>query len=523
MNNNATFITFLTSGIGLTQARQRTAVTTHGFDTCQAFVNTSNDGIKDVFATISRENRNINNAGHRVYIRENVKQRFFGAKQEFQMRINCGAVMDQAYLTGLTANDIDTFVRKHNDWKVFKDSADSMSLPSVTIPKLVKGNWKVYSQAIKELLTRQRGTNSIPLIYVIRDNHGTYDDAHASTEEQLISCIQLNGGNYRSDNSNVWSLLSEHAVGTEAESIVNRYENTRDGRSAWRALRAHMESTSYLDNVKANAMAKLASAHYTGEKRNFGMINYYQVHSQAHNDLVLAGEPLSDGMKITHFLQGIKEDTAMNFAIATKSEPGVITFEDFYNSFSAKLSTKLTLTQGNQNNSQRQINALGTNYQGRGSGRGRYNGRGGGGRDNGGRHGRGSNRGRGGRGGRGRGYRYNPLGNSQRWQPRAGDYSHDEWNELTVEQKQRVRDLRNYVRSSQNNQHGSGQSNQQRNINQMNRDDGSLPSQIQLPPPPSQSQVTPPPQQGNDNGSIQAPAGRAGDAFSSGTRTGGRG
>ena len=296
--------------------------------------------------------------------------------------------MDQAYLTGLTTNDLDTFVRKHNDWKVFKDSADSMSLPSVTIPKLVKGNWKVYSQVIKELLTRQCGTNNIPLVYVIRENNGVYDDVYASTEEQLISCIQLNGSNYRSNNSNVWSLLSEHAVGTEAESIVTRYETTRDGRSAWRALKVHMESTSYLDNVKASAMAKLASAHYTGKKKNFGMVNYYQVHSQAHNDLVLAGEPLSDGMKITHFLQGLKEDTAMNFAIATKSEAGIITFEDFYNSFSAKLSTKLTLTQGNQNNSQRQINALGTN-QGQGSSRGRFNNRGGG--NSGGRYGRGSN------------------------------------------------------------------------------------------------------------------------------------
>jgi hypothetical protein len=73
MNSNPVFITFLTSGIGLTQARQRTAITTHGFDSCQAFIDTSHDGIKEVFATISRENRNINNAGQRVYIRENIK------------------------------------------------------------------------------------------------------------------------------------------------------------------------------------------------------------------------------------------------------------------------------------------------------------------------------------------------------------------------------------------------------------------------------------------------------------------
>ena len=54
----------------------------------------------------------------------------------------------------------------------------------------------------------------------------------------------------------------------------------------------------------------------------------------------------------------------------------------------------------------------------------------------------------------------------------------------------------------------------------MNRDDSSLPSQVQLPPLPAQSQVNPPSQQGNDAGSIRAPDGRAGDAFSSGSRTG---
>ena len=100
-------------------------------------------------------------------------------------------------------------------------------------------------------------------------------------------------------------------------------------------------------------------------------------------------------MKITHFLQGIKEDTAMNFAIAKKTEPGIVTFEDFYNSFSAKLSTKLTLTQGTQGGSQRQINAVNSNQQGRGQGRGRGFARGSGRRDNGGRFGR-FQRGRGG-------------------------------------------------------------------------------------------------------------------------------
>ena len=68
-------------------------------------------------------------------------------------------------------------------------------------------------------------------------------------------------------------------------------------------------------------------------------------------------------MKITHFLQGLKDDTAMSFATALKAEPGIVTFEDFYNSFSAKLSTILSLTQSASGNSQRQIIQCNTQQQ----------------------------------------------------------------------------------------------------------------------------------------------------------------
>ena len=88
MNNTGSFTNFLQNGIGLTTGRQRTAITNHGFDTCRGLIDTTNDGIRDVFSSISRANRDLNNASHRVYIREQVKQRFYGAKEEFLMRVS---------------------------------------------------------------------------------------------------------------------------------------------------------------------------------------------------------------------------------------------------------------------------------------------------------------------------------------------------------------------------------------------------------------------------------------------------
>ena len=79
-------------------------------------------------------------------------------------------------------------------------------------------------------------------------------------------------------------------------------------------------------------MNKISTAVYNGEKKKIGIIKYYQTYSEGHNDLVAANKPLSHGMKITHFLQGIKEDTAMKFVISSKSEAVITNFEEFCNS-----------------------------------------------------------------------------------------------------------------------------------------------------------------------------------------------
>ena len=58
-----------------------------------------------------------------------------------------------------------------------------------------------------------------------------------------------------------------------------------------------MESDSYVDNLESSAINKIGTAVYNGEKKNVGIVKYYQIHSEARNNLVSAIEPLSDGMK----------------------------------------------------------------------------------------------------------------------------------------------------------------------------------------------------------------------------------
>ena len=113
MNSAEIFTLFLTNGIGLDLPRQRAAITEYGYNTCRGLMDASPDGIKTVFDGISRANRDLD-ARSTVNIREQIKQRFYGARLEFLMRLTCGAEINEDYIRGLTTDHVDEFIRKHN-------------------------------------------------------------------------------------------------------------------------------------------------------------------------------------------------------------------------------------------------------------------------------------------------------------------------------------------------------------------------------------------------------------------------
>ena len=494
MDDPATFTDMLTNAIGLTQNRQRLAIIDNGFATAHGLATIGDSALDTLFKTIENQNRYANNANQRVNINITAKERLKALRAEFVMRSECDAQMVANELTIMDTNDVDILREKHRTWHESKKRASSVSLPNIDVPKLVKNNWKTFNQTFIETMSRVRGMNSIPISYVVRSTQvGDYNGAYESTEEQLLSCINLRGSNFNSDKQSVYSLLVQYTKGSEAETIVEKYAASRDGRRAFHAVKAHMESTAYMNNLRTEAMAKIQAAHYKGEMKEFGIAKYYTIHSNAHNDLDMSGETLSDRMKVTHFISGMKDATAINYAVMTKAENNAYSFEDFYNSFSAKLTTHITLSstqkQGARNISQVDTHG-GRGDTGRGRGRGGRDGRG---RGRGGRNYRGGYRG----GGRGRG-RGRDNYSAPHWQPRVGDYTDEEWYSLSHEQQQRVRDLRRFSRSQQGSTANISAAQSQQN------DDASIPSHV------------------GGNNSAAVPPGRAGDAFSASGR-GGRG
>ena len=210
---------------------------------------------------------------------------------------------------------------------------------------------------------------------------------------------------------------------------------------------------------------------------------------------------MSDGMKITHFCNGLKDLIAIHYAITTKSDPNVNTFKEFYNSFSAKLTSHITLTKATTtNNSNRSISDV--SHGGRGQGGRGFCGRGRG------RYGSYRGRGRGRGGSRGRGGHFFSLYTP--WTPEARDYTDEEWHNLRWNQQQRIHDLRRAINSQRNNK-DNPTSSDDRQINAMEstaRDAASIPGEVSV-----------------VGGSVPSTQGQAGDAFAPanrGSNSGGR-
>ena len=359
MDSPQVFTQVLTN-IGIAPPRNRAAIVTHGFDTFTQLGRCTKAALDELFDTIQSNNRHLDRPDQRVNMSMSMKTKLHAIRSELSMRKECNAPIDENGLLALTVEKINILSDKHLAWNESKKANTSQSLPDIVVPKLSKNNWKEFQTAIYELLSRHRGVYGVPLTYVIRKNVlGNYEDDFDSTEAQLHDCIELRGSMFTQDKRTVYSLLVENCKTSEAETMVEQYKLSRDGRKAWLAILSHMQSTSYMDNLKSNAMKAIKDAHYIGERREFGISKFFTVHSNAHNDLATADEPLSDGMKITHFMQGMKEATAITYAISTKAENPQATFEEFYNSFSAKLTAHITLTTSTER-SVRTVNQLHT-------------------------------------------------------------------------------------------------------------------------------------------------------------------
>ena len=220
MNDQNEFNTLITR-VGFTDANQRLEITNQGITTCDDLADLSTDELEAIF----NENKNQNRRRtivNQITLPILAKARLEAIRYEMDLRIMCSKPMDLQQIQSITLVAAKTFVKQKKERE--DGIKHASTLPTPDVPKLDKGNWRAVRDSFLELLSRQTGSNGVPLVYILRDlSTGDYDGFYATLDERLIACVHHSGAKFDSDNASVYSLIMTHFEGTEADSTIKKF------------------------------------------------------------------------------------------------------------------------------------------------------------------------------------------------------------------------------------------------------------------------------------------------------------
>ena len=172
--------------------------------------------------------------------------------------------------------------------------------------------WPSWEELFKTYLYQHRSVVAgTPLAYVIRDHDDVTPEmlaeVYAKIDDDLVATSELTGDTYSNDNQRVYDLLKPLIIQGPGWPFIQPFNRSRDGRAAFRRLKAQAEGTSAIATRKAQAYALITTARYSGKGKTFSIDQYVARHQRAHNDLLDMGEPIPEGKKVVDFLAGITD------------------------------------------------------------------------------------------------------------------------------------------------------------------------------------------------------------------------
>ena len=320
----------------------------------------------------------------------------------------------------------------------------------IELPEL-KGhaNWTTYRDKFISNLSNINGARNIPLLYVV--NEAARPRVVRATplfEVELIDLNDLefyaastihNGPQFAEDNAQVWMLIKKSLLGNQPYHHIDEYEQAKDGRGAWLALKAYYEGEDFINKTIQENLTKLRTLHYRGETQRFGFEQFIEIQKEAYKRLrdvgYNNGQGVDEATKCSNLKTMILGDAQLETALSIARTRGLFngTFDDLVHFLKAevdemilrKKQLKLATNRGSRISA---VSSQGSSFGGRGRGRG---GRG--------RSGRGRGR------GRGRGSRKPRTYLTKVVQGREihnGNYTSADFANLTREQRDAVKELR---------------------------------------------------------------------------------
>jgi hypothetical protein len=288
---------------------------------------------------------------------------------------------------------------------------------------------RVTLEDLDDYFRRKLGDSGAPLAYVTRDDPGlpVEDPGFGlpTFAEEMIARAPHTGAVYQRNNNAVWNVIRHVTHGGPAWNWVSAHQRSCDGRAAYLALKSHYLGETFTTRIRAIADGRINLAFFDGKARNFTFEKYCEVLNNAFTDLESSGETVDESRKIRMFMQGLNDprlQSAKDTITANPTTLGAL-FDSAVTYVGTVMEQQSSLGKGSRTRDVSSASTSGRGGRGRGGRGGRGAGRGGG---------REHNRG-GGRGGRGGG-RHSNL--TDRY------YKPEEWEKLSYDERQTVRDKR---------------------------------------------------------------------------------
>jgi hypothetical protein len=292
---------------------------------------------------------------------------------------------------------------------------------------------------IESTLLSMKGINGVPLLYVVHDlvalPTGIGEDIDEgfglpTYSQEMIRRAPHTGVYFREAQKSVWNIIRHVTHGGPGWNWVQSFARTQDGRNAFLSMKRYYLGESYTRRIQLSAENTLSTAFYNGQVRTFKFGDYVDKLKGAFTDIESTGEVIDPQRKIRILMQGISDVRLKTGKTTVLANPAIYTdFEIVVNFFTTLLCEEDSMTIATRSH-QRNVSAMRVSG-GRNDSRAPRGG---------GRSGRNPGRGRGGRNvrsGRHYGGRHNPNSNVT-----DRSYTSDKWLALSLEDKQKVRDLR---------------------------------------------------------------------------------
>ena len=206
--------------------------------------------------------------------------------------------------------------------KQMKDAADSLT-PERPKPFRDFTKWASASTTFKQYLNNLRGAAEVPILYCIRDEVEVDDDAlediYEDIDQQYIRITTHEGAWYKTDNRTLFQEIESWIGDGPGKEYIQPARRGQNGRKAWLALIKQAEGPAAKTSRRHKAYKIMQDTTFSGARRNWTFQQYIERHTYAHNELADEGEVVDEPRKVSHFLNGIRDSM-----LRTQIRTGVI-------------------------------------------------------------------------------------------------------------------------------------------------------------------------------------------------------